>query len=149
MDYIGVNGTDYTTEDGILFKESKIRASDILNGLRSTLIVGEGPPSSDFWYGWWYCGQGQLSTGSVDMLLGVRELNEHTNYDVSGCPVGPYEFVTGRQDQPCDAIHYWSHHPGGAHFAFAGGEIKFLSYDANDVLPQLATRAGGEIVGDF
>jgi prepilin-type processing-associated H-X9-DG protein len=42
-------------------------------------------------------------------------------------------------------FHFWSLHPGGAHFAFADGSARFLSYSADSVLPALATRAGGDI----
>jgi prepilin-type N-terminal cleavage/methylation domain-containing protein/prepilin-type processing-associated H-X9-DG protein len=38
-------------------------------------------------------------------------------------------------------------HPGGASFAFADGSVRFLTYSANDILPALASRAGGEAVG--
>jgi prepilin-type N-terminal cleavage/methylation domain-containing protein len=148
-DYLGVNGVDYTSEDGILFRDSRVRINEVVDGLSSTLIVGERPPSSEFWYGWWYCGYGQLGTGSVDMLLGVRELNEHTTYELNSCPIGPYSFGPGRMDQACDAMHFWSHHPGGAHFAFAGGELKFFPYDAASLLSQLATRDGREVVAGF
>ena len=34
----------------------------------------------------------------------------------------------------------------GANFAFADGSVRFLRYSANDILPALATRAGGETV---
>ncbi|MBY0229775.1 MAG: DUF1559 domain-containing protein, partial [Gemmataceae bacterium] len=40
-------------------------------------------------------------------------------------------------------FRFWSPHPGGAHFAFADGGVRFLSYSA-DLLPALASRAGGE-----
>jgi prepilin-type processing-associated H-X9-DG protein len=46
----------------------------------------------------------------------------------------------------CDLFHFWSLHPGGANFAFADGSVRFLTYAADDVLPALATRAGGEAV---
>ena len=44
------------------------------------------------------------------------------------------------------ADDFWSLHPGGANFAFADGSVKFLRYSAADILPALATRAGGEAV---
>ena len=47
---------------------------------------------------------------------------------------------------PCDSLHFWSPHPGGANFAFADGSVRFLSYSADTILPALATRAGGETV---
>jgi prepilin-type processing-associated H-X9-DG protein len=41
-------------------------------------------------------------------------------------------------------LHFWSLHPGGAHFLFADGSVRFLAYSADSSLPALATRAGGE-----
>jgi prepilin-type processing-associated H-X9-DG protein len=106
---------------------------------------GERPPSADFWYGWWYAGYGQAGTGSADMLLGVRERNLGGPF-VSDCPAGPYHFREGRADNQCDLFHFWSLHPGGAHFLFADGSVRFLAYSADAILPALATRAGGEPV---
>jgi prepilin-type processing-associated H-X9-DG protein len=55
-------------------------------------------------------------------------------------------FRPSRFDDPCGMFHFWSPHPGGANFAFCDGSVRFLAYSANDVLPALATRAGGEPV---
>ena len=46
----------------------------------------------------------------------------------------------------CLRFHFWSVHPGGAHFAFADGSVRFLKYSADEIMPALATRAGGEAV---
>jgi prepilin-type processing-associated H-X9-DG protein len=48
--------------------------------------------------------------------------------------------------QECATLHYWSPHPGGANFAFADGSVRFITYGAAEILPKLATRAGGEAV---
>ncbi len=45
----------------------------------------------------------------------------------------------------CDHYHFWSLHTGGGNFLFCDGSIHFLRYDADAVLPALATRAGGEV----
>jgi prepilin-type N-terminal cleavage/methylation domain-containing protein len=49
--YLGVNGTDYTTRDGVFYQDSKTRTADIRDGASNTLLIGERPPSPDFWYG--------------------------------------------------------------------------------------------------
>jgi prepilin-type N-terminal cleavage/methylation domain-containing protein/prepilin-type processing-associated H-X9-DG protein len=143
--YVGVLGIAYDGSEGVLFRDSHVRLTDILDGTSMTLVVGERPPSTDRWYGWWYAGLGQAGTGSGDMLLGVRERNERGPY-ASRCPPGPYSFRPGQVDEQCDVFHYWSLHPGGAHFLFADGSVLFLAYSADSILPALATRAGGEAV---
>ena len=57
--YLGVEGLNYLSRDGILFLNSKIRLTEITDGTSSTMIVGERPPSADFQFGWWYGGTGQ------------------------------------------------------------------------------------------
>ena len=49
-------------------------------------------------------------------------------------------------DDQCGMFHFWSPHAGGANFALADGSVRFIRYEANDIMPALATRAGGEIV---
>lgn len=148
--YLGVNGTDWSTEDGVFWLESRTRAADIVDGLSCTLMFGERPPSPDFWYGWWYSGYGQHGTGSVDMLLGTREtlappVPGLTTY-LEGCPPGPASFGPGRRGVQCDALHFWSYHPGGAVFAFCDGSVRLLGYEADGILPALGTIHGGEAI---
>jgi prepilin-type processing-associated H-X9-DG protein/prepilin-type N-terminal cleavage/methylation domain-containing protein len=145
--YLGNAGTDYRTRDGTLYLGSTVRFTDINDGTSSTLLVGERPPSFDLVYGWWHSGTGQRYTGSLDGTIGARERNASIwpAYRIA-CPSGPYRFQAGRIDDPCTAFHYWSLHPGGANFLFADGSVRFLRYEADAILPALATRAGGEVV---
>lgn len=145
--YVGVCGTDYQAFDGILFLDSQIRSDEILDGLSNTIVVGERPPSPDNWYGWWYAGHGQDGSGSPDMLLGVRELNHSVRYLSASCGTGPYVFKKGNLNNQCSVMHYWSLHSAGSHFGFADGSTRFLTYDADTILPALATISGGEVVG--
>lgn len=143
--YLGVSGIDLYSRDGVLFLDSQIRIGDISDGTSNTVVVGERPPSPDFWYGWWYAGDGQALTGSGDMVLGVRERSigwEHAWF----CDPGPYHFGPGRIDEQCDLFHFWSLHVGGAHFLFADASVRFLRYSADSVLPALGTRSGNEPV---
>src|SRR5262245_28727461 len=144
--YLGVSGRDYATRDGLFFHESRAGLRDVIDGTSATLLLGERPPSADFQYGWWYAGIGQRGTGSADMILGVRERNVLAPAMGSVCPSGAYSFVPSRLDDQCGMFHFWSLHVGGANFAFADGSVHFLAYSANSILPQLASRAGGEVV---
>jgi len=51
--YLGVEGIDLVTVGGALFRDSRIRIADILDGTSQTLLVGERPSSVDFQFGWW------------------------------------------------------------------------------------------------
>jgi prepilin-type N-terminal cleavage/methylation domain-containing protein len=83
--YLGVNGTNYRTRDGVFTYDEPIRLAEIGDGQSNRLLIGERPPSPDFWYGWWYAtGQGSISTG--DVTLGVAEVridlaNENSMHD--------------------------------------------------------------------
>ncbi len=142
--YLGVNGTRASKEDGVLFLNSAVALDSIQDGQSNTLLLGERPPSADMVFGWWYAGWGQDKNGEGDMLLGTRVRNNDRRSPE--CPIGPHEFGPGRLSNQCDFLHFWSVHSGGANFAFADGSVRFLRYSANDVMPALGTRAGGESV---
>jgi prepilin-type N-terminal cleavage/methylation domain-containing protein/prepilin-type processing-associated H-X9-DG protein len=145
-DYLGVSGQTSATHDGVLFLDSGVRLSGVTDGTSNTLMVGERPPSPDFRFGWWYAGIGQAFDGDADATLGVE--GWRTTFRTPTCPAGPYSFRPGDGSNPCDTFHFWSKHPGGAHFAFVDGSVRFLPYRAAPVMAALASRAGGENV-DF
>jgi len=145
--FMGNEGIDLYTTNGVLYVDSRIRIADVTDGASNTLAVGERPASAKRDFGWWYAGMGQNMDGSCDTVLGVRERNLSA-YGI-GCPFGPYHFGPGRFQNQCDAFHFWSPHAGGgAHFLFVDGSIHFLSYSADPILPALATRSGGEPLAD-
>ena len=143
--YLGSLGTDYTKDDGVFYYGSRTRFADLRDGASNTLAAGERPPSPDFWFGWWYAGAGNGQGSSGDMVLGARELNVNASPYTNQCPVGPYHFQQGKRDEMCDTFRFWSLHSGGANFLLCDGSVKFLTYNADAVLPALATRAGGEV----
>jgi prepilin-type N-terminal cleavage/methylation domain-containing protein/prepilin-type processing-associated H-X9-DG protein len=143
--YLGVSGRDYSTRDGVLLQSVSLNMSAVTDGVSNTLLIGERPPSSDFQFGWWYAGVGQRGTGSTDLIMGVYEENIRPIMTGSPCGPGHYRFKPNRIDNPCAMYHYWSLHSGGANFAFVDGSVRFLTYDAVEILPALATRQGNEV----
>lgn len=139
--YVGVEGTDYLKKDGMFYRNSRTRLTNVTDGLSNTLMVGERPPSNNYRYGWLYFGSGQALTGSCDHFLGVREIALST----TGCPPGPHHFQAKELGVPCAFMHYWSLHDGGGHFLMGDGSVHFLGYDADPLLPALATRAGRDV----
>jgi prepilin-type N-terminal cleavage/methylation domain-containing protein/prepilin-type processing-associated H-X9-DG protein len=144
-DYHGVSGVRTGDGAGVLYYRSQTRLTDVTDGLTNTLLLGERPPSPDLIYGWWYAGIGQDHRGSLDTHQAVRESNTSLYPWYRPCGPGPFAFGPGRPDDYCSTFHFWSLHPGGANFLFADGSVHFLRYSARDVLPALATRAGGEV----
>jgi prepilin-type N-terminal cleavage/methylation domain-containing protein/prepilin-type processing-associated H-X9-DG protein len=145
-DYVGVNGTNSGSFDGVLYWRSLIRLTDILDGTSNTFMVGERPPSADLYYGWWFAGGGYDGSGTGDVVLGAQE---YGYADSLGCSHGKVGLQPGQLWEPCDQVHFWSMHTGGANFLLADGSARFVSYSANAVLPALVTRAGEEVIPDY
>ena len=143
--YLGVAGRGPFHRDGVLYQNSRVNFAAVTDGLSNTLLFGERPPSADLQFGWWYAGVGQRGLGTGDLVLGVREPNLQPIVSGSECGPGDYPFrpADGFSD-PCGMFHFWSPHPGGANFALCDGSVRFLTYDANELMPALASRAGGE-----
>ncbi len=159
--YLGVEGTSYLQRDGILYYNARVRLTDVIDGTSNTTLVGERPPGStgriSFWYG--FGGLGGL--GAADVVLGEWEVWAGEQGFIGECPGMDWSnhFKPGRLGDPCDDLHFWSLHPGGANFLFADGAVRFLSYSAGNVhrtadsrtsiTHSLATRAGGEVIPPY
>jgi prepilin-type N-terminal cleavage/methylation domain-containing protein/prepilin-type processing-associated H-X9-DG protein len=144
--YLGNSGATTGDQQGVFFQNSRIALIHIFDGTSNTLLMVERPPSFNLVYGWWYAAEGQDGQGSLDSVLAAREKNHSAYPSYRACGGGPFQFSSGRVEDPCSVFHPWSLHSGGANFAFADGSVRFLRYSANDILPALATRAGGEVV---
>ncbi len=118
----------------------------VSDGLSNTLMVGERPPSKDLVFGWWFAGAGYDSAGASDVVQGVREIAPPAMTHYPECPEGPYHFQAGNINNQCDQFRFWSFHSGGSNFLMGDGSVRFLTYTANNVMPALSTRAGGEVV---
>jgi prepilin-type processing-associated H-X9-DG protein len=138
--YLGVAGTGVRREDGVFHPNYPVRFGDITDGTSNTVMIGERPPGPKGYEGGWYASWGFTVCPVTQILAGTR----NPPSDI-GCPFSTGALRPGQPDNPCDRNHFWSLHPGGAHFAFADGSVRFLSYTNSETLPALATRDGGEI----
>jgi prepilin-type N-terminal cleavage/methylation domain-containing protein/prepilin-type processing-associated H-X9-DG protein len=144
--YLANAGNQTSLKNGVVYVNSKTRLEWITDGTSSTILVGERPPSADLRYGWLYVGAGQDGAGSLDSAIGVNDRNLLFGSQYRSCGTGPFPYSEHRVDDPCAVFQYWSLHSGGAHFAFCDGSVRFLAYSANQILPALATRSGGEVI---
>jgi prepilin-type N-terminal cleavage/methylation domain-containing protein/prepilin-type processing-associated H-X9-DG protein len=143
--YLGVSGKK--SQDGVLGSTPGINFSEITDGTSATVMIGERPPPTSLIAGRWY--QSLVIHENRDLHRGPDGRMPIFNYSNGNDPycIGPlYAYRYGRLDNTCDRYHFWSLHSGGANFAFADGSVRFLRYSAADILPALATRAGGEVV---
>jgi prepilin-type processing-associated H-X9-DG protein len=141
---------------GMLSFNRVVRLADVTDGTSNTLLVGERPPTSDLLFGWWFAGTGIDGSGTGDVVLGARDtsviplLENSTDSILSQYRQCQGKMKVGLQPgqitNPCDQLHFWSLHSGGANFLMADGSAHFLSYQADDILPALATRNRGEVV---
>jgi prepilin-type processing-associated H-X9-DG protein len=145
LNYLGSTGPDFIT--GILCKNLLLKPTDVLDGSSQTIAFGERPTQADGLLSWWYYIDRKLvASGALLMTVQYDYANSYLPH-VYCPPPAIGVFQRGKYNDLCSMFHYWSLHPGGANFAFADGSVRFLSYSAEPILPALATRAGGEVVG--
>lgn len=124
-----------------------VSLAEVLDGASNTLLVGERPPAGRLLAGSWYSPNQWANTVPPDPnyipggMTGLAVVYNEETYNCSG----PVHFGPGRIDNRCDSDHFWSLHRGGAHFLMVDGGTRFIPYSAKDLLPALATRAGGDV----
>lgn len=149
--YLGNGGALTRLRDGVIVADGRISLLHVTDGTSNTLLFGERPPPADVRFGWLYVGWGVRASGNGELssVMGVLDPNPFARPGTNPeCGPGPFPFrqpdLNATPD--CAMFQYWSLHGGGANFAFADGSVRFLRYEANSILPALATRAGGEVV---
>jgi prepilin-type N-terminal cleavage/methylation domain-containing protein/prepilin-type processing-associated H-X9-DG protein len=151
-EYLGVDGTQAGTRDGILYHMSTVRIADITDGTSNTLMVGERPPSADLNFGWWFGSDGRDELGTCEGTLGANEqlfYNRYLRNPPFNCTQAKLGFQPGTITDECDALHFWSLHDGGANFLLADGSVRFVTYNFNDIFLQLCTRNGAEVLPNW
>jgi prepilin-type N-terminal cleavage/methylation domain-containing protein len=159
--YLGVTGNTndqasqfFGPTNGIFDVASKgIKLVDIVDGTSNTVMVGERPPASDYFWGWW-------SVSDYDCLLSAS--NQIVFY--GGCQVPGYfsqprpgvMAMDANATNLCggDSNKFWSFHTGGSNWLLGDASVRFIQYSAGGpptttnptlILP-MASRNGGEVL---
>lgn len=138
--YFGSRGSFRGAPGDGMFPDRNIavRIRDVTDGTSNTIFIGERPVDRDGVFGWWPAGR-----GIVEPIIGTRGLGDAVIDSWEGLYKGDFNGITGQ-------FHWWSAHPGGAHFLLVDGSVRFLSYSMNhQTLLRLTTRAGREVTGEF
>jgi prepilin-type N-terminal cleavage/methylation domain-containing protein/prepilin-type processing-associated H-X9-DG protein len=152
--YLGVTGNDEWNELGFFGSNARngvfavhswrsgaanlkkpVRMTSITDGTSNTVMVGERPPSSDLFWGWW-------AYSDSDNIL--AHPNRET-FTVSGCNRNEV-FRPDVPTNPRAACHFWSMHPNGANWLLADGSVRFIPYSSAAMITAMASINGGEIV---
>lgn len=136
--YGGPIGEFPTLGNGLFFRNSRIRNSQITDGLSTTVAVGEraGLFCQAPWAGAANNGTIRNNPNSPGFIFFIEEapvmvMARFSNYPLNHVYATPYDF--------------YSSHPVAAPFLFADGSVRNLRYTLSiPVLESLATRAGGE-----
>jgi prepilin-type N-terminal cleavage/methylation domain-containing protein/prepilin-type processing-associated H-X9-DG protein len=144
----------YPASDGVFYRDSKTRTSDIRDGLSNTLLLGESLPDQDLFgidysgnsqkVDHWYIGSGDLP----DMISPFRSAENSECLGSTACPFNSL-FIA---DSPINdkELCFGSAHAQGMNMGFADGHIQFVN-DQMDVVVRMAigSRSKGEVVGSI
>jgi prepilin-type processing-associated H-X9-DG protein len=147
--YVGVGGTVEVTgypdtNNGVLYRNSRVRAGDITDGTSQTLMVGErGSRRSP-------------QTTWVGAVTGCSNPPTNPSYDYEGpptlCLTNTGAAADGRvPNNPLDHVEDTnSNHLQGVNFLLCDGSVRPIRNTINPATWEaLGTRAGGEVVGDY
>jgi prepilin-type processing-associated H-X9-DG protein len=134
---------DYTTS-GVIFPESHVRMTDIVDGVSNTLLLGECSSAN----GW---APGSRNAGGIQpWTWGYFKLPSQDGYLMIDHKMLAYPIGYSGDFLP-NSTPYRSAHAGrGANMLLADGSVRYLTATTDlTLLQSLATRAGGEVVPDF
>jgi len=153
--YVGVFGVGEpgVDGDGVFFRNTSVRLSEITDGLSQTLMVGERSiqlrkgRGQATWVGavpgaqFWSCDAAAIGDPDASGPC-VKE-------DGSGMTLGHTGEGHGPGDPFSDVNQFTSRHGRGANFLFGDGHVKFLNSSMNyATYKALSTRSSSEVVSE-
>jgi prepilin-type N-terminal cleavage/methylation domain-containing protein len=143
--YVAVNGNggvgaNAGTNDGSFLRNRIFRPQHIRDGLSNTFFVSERATSMSFttW-------TGAVTNGTVPSIRSPGDFELAAALVLGHC--GPH---LPNDNIVTDADAISSFQPAGVHFLFGDGSIHFIgSSISQQVYDALASRAGGEVVGEY
>ena len=151
--YVGVYGTGEVGAapgrgNGLFFRNSHTSFADIADGSSQTLLIGE--RSHNLSYATWTgraIGGWLHKTSSFEGGTDTFSAEPEESFTMILGPVGLEEGPRTPNHPEAHVEDYWSRHPGGVHFLFGDGSVRFVKSSITpSVYQALATRSGGEVV---
>ena len=139
----GDSGMFYKVEDGDKRGYSRVRATDVTDGLSNTIALGE----SSYY--------GQLHDWPI--WMGAPDTDEAVLFktqlpSIINCGVIPktVDKFLDYYDGPLDDDCAFSWHDGGAHFAFADGSVHWLDESIDfELYEDLGTKNDGKVTSEY
>jgi prepilin-type N-terminal cleavage/methylation domain-containing protein/prepilin-type processing-associated H-X9-DG protein len=121
--------------NGLLFLNSQLRYSDILDGSSQTLLLGEMLPR----------------LASLGWVSGTRAtLRNTSHFEQWRRRRRPGDPEPAKEPGPLEVGGFGSSHPGGANFVFADGSARYLRDNIDPkVFEQMGNRADGKLLNGF
>ncbi|MBA2113118.1 DUF1559 domain-containing protein [Bremerella alba] len=139
-DPVATNNAGGSDRDATFYDNSKVKFSDITDGLSNTVIVAErrtgksSGPAGSLWVGNHYDFGGSIGVYEFQIRLRMERSSNDTDYNINGNTV----------------YNPSSNHPGGAQFLIGDASVSFLPETINlRTQAALGTIDGGEVIGEY
>lgn len=144
--YVAVSGTfstDGPDNNGIMFRDSRVTAGEVTDGLSQTLLLAE--RSSNQGLGIWHGAVPGLQVRPPARRDGMPGEVNQAVFPSSCLVLGTTRGMGALDSGAKPADTFGSFHQSGANMVFADGHAVFFpGFQAGELLSALATRSGGE-----